>query len=86
MAIKKFTVEVLTTVEVTIDDQKLDQEFMDDFSRYFYELDTLEEHACYLAQLEAREMIGWDDFVEGYGDLKELGIELKVIDRTEEVI
>lgn len=49
---------------------------MNDFRDYFYDFDTIEEHAEHLAQLEARELID-GDFVEGYGSLKEMGIKIK---------
>nr|WP_092074965.1 hypothetical protein [Dendrosporobacter quercicolus]NSL49593.1 hypothetical protein [Dendrosporobacter quercicolus DSM 1736]SDN24091.1 hypothetical protein SAMN04488502_11549 [Dendrosporobacter quercicolus] len=76
----KRTVEVIITVEVETDDSKFDKNFMDNFSRYFYEFDTIEEHAEHLAQLEARGMID-ANFVEGYGALKDMGIKIRVMDR-----
>ena len=83
MAIQKFKVEVTHYVEVELDDEKLDDEFNKNFSRYFFEVETLEEHAKHLAQMEARGLIGFDNFVEGYGDISALNCKVKITDQEE---
>ena len=76
MSIKKFKVAVTTMVDVEINDEKVTEKFMSEFRRYFFPLDDLSEHAEHLAQLQARELIAFDKFVEGYGNLDELGIKV----------
>lgn len=51
MAIRKFEVEVTQTVEVELDDEILNDEFNKDFSRYFFDVDCLEDHVKHLAQM-----------------------------------
>lgn len=63
--VHKFECEVTTVVEVELDDESLNEEFMAEFRASFYPFKTLEDHAKHLAQLTAREMT--DGFVEGYG-------------------
>ncbi len=78
MDIKEFTVEVVQTVKVTLDADAFTAEFMSDFQRSFYPFDTIEEHAEHIAQLQARGVIDieWSqDFIEGYGDSKEMGLK-----------
>lgn len=43
----------------------------------------MEEHAKHLAQLKARDMIDYDGFVEGYGDIKDMRISLEITDQFE---
>lgn len=63
---KKFkcVVERLDEYIIEFDENEINQEWMDDFKKYFYDFDTLEEHAEYIAQFRAR--FG-NDFIEGYG-------------------
>jgi 5-formaminoimidazole-4-carboxamide-1-beta-D-ribofuranosyl 5'-monophosphate synthetase len=71
------TVTVSQTIKVTIGDGELTPEFMAEFRESFYDFDTPEEHFEHLAQLFARGVIeGTDDeFIEGYGVAKEMGIK-----------
>lgn len=82
----KRTVEVVITVEVETDDTQFDKVFMENFSQYFYEFDSIEEHIEYIAQLQARELIDFDDFVEGYGRLKDMGISVKTISINTDIV
>jgi len=75
--IRKYKVEVLTEVEVTIDDSIIDDEFNEVFSRHFWQADCLEDHAKYLAEMQAIGRIQYDRFVEGYGDINDCGITIK---------
>lgn len=77
MTIKTITVDVIQRIKVTVDDSKLDGEFNNTFSAMMWDVDCLEDHAAHLAEMEAREMIGSDKFVEGYGDLRDLNISIK---------
>ena len=75
---KTFDVEVVQTASVTLDETKFTPEFMEEFRKYFYEFDTVEEHAAHLAQLAARGVIETPCFIEGYGLSKDMGIEVRV--------
>jgi hypothetical protein len=68
---KEFEVEVVqtTTVKVVLDTNEFDEKFMQDFRTDFYQFHSLEKHAEHLAQLAARGLIGYDNFVEGYGHI-----------------
>lgn len=83
--LKEFEVTVTHTVKVIMDKSKFTPEFNKDFRTYFFNFDGLEDHAKHIAQMEARGMIGFDHFVEGYGDIREMGIEVKVTDQYEEI-
>lgn len=74
---KKYKVKVIREdeYEVEFDESVFDEEFIDDFKEYFYDLDTLEEHAEHIAQFRAR--FG-ERFIEGYGSPKVDG-ELPII-------
>ncbi len=86
MTKKTFTVEVIREIEVELDDDIFTDQFMEAFRASFYAFDSVDEHVEHLAQMEARELIGFDNFVEGYGDIKEMGITMKVTNQTEDVI
>jgi len=73
---RKFEVTVSTMVIVEIDDEIINGEFNEEFSRYFWEVDDVEDHARYLAEMKATGRIFSDDFVEGYGTLSDAGIEV----------
>ena len=69
---KKFKCTVTRVDEYIIefDENIINKEWMDDFTTFMYDFDTLEEHAEHLAQFEAR--FG-DSFIEGYGVVKRNG-------------
>ena len=83
---KVITVEVKHTVEVVIDDSKLTSEFMNVFREDFYNFHTVEDHAAHIAQLKVRELIGIDGFIEGYGDMGDMGITVEVLGQAEEIL
>ena len=62
----KFKVKVIREdeYEVEFDEKEFDNEFMEHFKNYFYDFDTLKEHAEHIAQFRAR--FG-ERFIEGYG-------------------
>lgn len=65
--IKKFQCEVEITAKYIIefDETIINKEWMDNFSRYIFELDTLEDHAKIISSYVAN--FGLDSFIEGYG-------------------
>ena len=80
----KHLVRVTQWVEVTMDEAKFDAEFMDEFTTSFFPYDTIEEHACHLAQLHARGVADDRDFIEGYGPAEDMGISFRVTDGEED--
>lgn len=71
----KFEVEITTNccVEVVAGEGVFTPEFLDEFSRHFYDIETAEEHLKNIAVLVAVGKMSWDGFVEGYGYLKKEG-------------
>jgi hypothetical protein len=67
---KRFKCEVTRVDEyiIEIDENVINQEYMDDWKKQFYKFDTLKEHAEHIAQLRAR--FPDDSFIEGYGKIK----------------
>lgn len=92
--IRTFEVAVLMRVRVTLDAQKFDEDFADEFNTsIFYAghpdddmADMLGEHAQHIAQLQAREI--WDDrgFIEGYGNVHLMGIKAETLETETEVL
>ncbi len=64
-------------VEVEIDDSKFDEAFMAEFRESFYPFYDIERHVEHIAQLEARGML--NDFTEGYGPIKDMGIKARTV-------
>ena len=64
---KKFKCTVERTDEyiIEIDENIINEEWMEHFRKYFYNFHDLEEHAEHIAQFRAR--FGEHDFIEGYG-------------------
>jgi hypothetical protein len=79
-------VEVTQEVRVVIDDEKINNEFNEAFSAMMWDVDCPEDHAKHLAQMKARGMIGMDNFVEGYGKLEDMNIEVSANHCNEEII
>ncbi len=80
MTIRAFRIVVEQAVMVTLDDEKFDEAFMEEFRQGFYDFDELREHAEHIGQLYARGL--WDeipgnDFIEGYGRAPEMGISAR---------
>lgn len=80
----KKIVIVTQWVEVEVDESKFTKEFTEEFTRYFYPFYTIDDHLKHLAQMEARGFSS-DTFIEGYGDPKEFGIKMKIVDQEEEI-
>jgi len=80
-------VEVRTYVEVTVDETKFTEKFMEDFRSYMMPYETLDDHIEHLGYME---VIGgftnFDRFLEGYGDIDEMGIKTKVVDTEIQIV
>lgn len=82
----KKRVTVTMEFEVELDKEKFNnEEFKKEFNEMIFPTDSIDDHFKHIAQLEARGLIGWDNFVEGYGDLKEYGVIIKQTYQDEEV-
>ncbi|UTU08054.1 hypothetical protein CcrC1_gp368 [Caulobacter phage C1] len=81
-------IEVKTIVRVEVDETKFTPEFMEEYSKYFNFRDTVEEHQEYLGRIFAAGIIDGfqEEFVEGYGKLKDMGIRLSLLQETAEVL
>jgi len=82
--VHEFTVEVRSLVKVKLDGSKFDKDFMVGFCETFFPCFTLADHAEHIAQLAVREVLE-NDFTEGYGPLKEMGIKAEVLSVETEV-
>jgi len=60
----KCKVERVNEYIIEFDEEILNQEWLDEFSKHFYKFKGLEEHAEHIAQIRARTE---QDFIEGYG-------------------
>jgi len=69
------TVTVTILVEVTVDETKFDDAFMADFRKQMYHFTSLDRHIEHLGQMHARGLYNDEDFIEGYGQAKEMGIK-----------
>lgn len=70
-------------VEVEIDDAMFTETFMEEFRESFYPFYDIERHIEHIAQLEARGLL--EDFTEGYGPIKDMGIKARTVDWETEV-
>lgn len=71
----KYTVSFQIDVELSIDKSKFDQEFMDEFKKSFYSLENINDHVEHLAAMYLRGIVDNRNFIEGYGEPEEMGIE-----------
>ncbi len=73
------TVEVVFHVEVDMDESKFTPAFMSEYRELISEvIDTLDEHAKHIAQMAARGVLS-ENFTEGYGPLREMGIKARAM-------
>lgn len=78
----KKTVRVTQTIEVTIDEDKFDEEFLQEFRESFYPFHDVNDHIQHLAQLYARG-IAYDSptcFIKGYRQESDMGIKFDTIE------
>lgn len=73
-----FIVQVTQTVEVALDPTKFTPDFMNEYNKNFSDFgDDLARHAEQIAYLEATGQIPHGNaFVEGYGPIRDMGIEV----------
>jgi len=84
---KEYQVEVTQVVKVKIDETKFTEDFMAEFRAGMYPFEDVEDHIKHLAQLGAREQIGsFEPFVEGYGPIAGMGIEVEIVSQVEDII
>lgn len=87
---KKFKVEVTTTntYEIELDENVINEEWMQEFRETFYSFNTLEEHAQQIAEQRVRNAERTDTFLEGYGRvrIKDYGFDSKSWDNPVEGI
>ena len=77
-----FNIVVEQVIQVTLDETKFDDAFMEEFRAGFYPFEDIKEHAEHIAQLQARGIIDLElmpDFVEGYGPSQDMGITAKTV-------
>ena len=82
---KDFKVIVTSEVYVSIDETKWSDENLKSWAEVFYPFLDLKDHAKHIAQLAARGLASDDQFVEGYGVIKEAGITVQIDDQYEEI-
>jgi hypothetical protein len=73
----KFKTVVTFGIEVEVDESMFTDTFMEEFRRDFYPFYDIQRHVEHIAQLEARGLL--DDFTEGYGPIKYMGIKARVL-------
>jgi hypothetical protein len=76
-------VQVTFDISVTVDKSKFTQEFIDNFAKYFFELESIDQHIEHIAELAAKDRL--DEFTEGYGQIKDMGISARINDIVAEV-
>lgn len=76
----KYMATLTFEVEVSIDETKFDEAFLSEFRESFYPFFDVERHVEHIAQLEARGLL--EDFTEGYGPIKDMGISARTINWT----
>lgn len=77
---QRYQVTARTEFQVEVDETKFTEDFFAEFSSVMWHMDTVEEAVEHLADLFARGMIrgGEDEFIEGYGPAREMGIRFIV--------
>jgi len=81
----KRTVEVTISVDVTVDEEKLNKGFIDDFQLYMYPFKTIEDHIKHIAECKVDGIIS-DNSIEGYGDLNDMGIVASMTGGKSEIV
>ena len=77
-------VQVTFDVRVSVDESKLNEEFMSEYRQSFYDFFSINDHIKHLAQLKVRGIL--EPFTEGYGEIKDLGITTEICDQEENII
>lgn len=76
----KTTITVTQEVSVELDESTFTPEFLAEYSKHIGDLESVDDHVVNLARMFATGLIdGYPtEFVEGYGQLSEKGIKLKL--------
>lgn len=77
-------VTVTSTVRVSVDESKFTPQFLKEFRECFCNLQTIDEHIQRLAKLKVRGDCD-QDFVEGYGSQKDMGIDIEILETGTEI-
>lgn len=83
---KKFTLNVIRAVEVTVDETKFTEEFMEEYRESFSPFFYLKDHIEHLGWLFAARGVDDTDFIEGYGPAEDFGIKFREIDDEVEFV
>lgn len=79
----KKTVSVTINVEVEVDENAFDENYMQAFRKYMYDFWTIDDHIEYIAKHAAR---GLDlDYIEGYTK-EEHKLKARILDTNAEII
>lgn len=82
------TIIVTKEVQVTVDETKFDAEFFRQFDESMFHVgEDLDEHMKNLAEKYVNgDAQGWeDDFLEGYGPLKDMGVKFRELRTATEI-
>lgn len=79
---QKFSVIIKQEIEVELDAEKFDENFMAEFRESFFPFFDTEDHARHIAQMCARGVHDFypTEFVEGYGRVSDMGIKADAVD------
>jgi dihydroorotase len=77
-------VTVTSTVRVSVNESKFTPQFLKEFRECFCNLQTIDEHIQRLAKLKVRGDCD-QDFVEGYGSQKDMGIDIEILETGTEI-
>lgn len=85
---KTFTVQVVQTINVTVDESKFNEEFFAEFRESFFHFFDLEDHVQHLAQMAVRGVANdrRGSFIEGYGPPQDMGIKFEEGDLETEIV
>ena len=82
MAKRTYEVEVKSIIKIELDDEKFTPEFVKEFNSTMFHCGDLDDknsmlfdHAANIARYITQPNT-WETFIDGYGELKEMGIKL----------
>lgn len=77
---RNFVVNLEHEIRLELDEDFFDEKFLKTFNEVMYDVDGIEGHAINIAIQILINNLGDNDFIEGYGTLKENGINIESID------
>lgn len=79
MGIKTKELRATGGFTVSVDESKFTEDFFQEFSKYMFPVDSVDDCIDHLGLLFARGVVdGSTKFIEGYGDVAEMGIKFEV--------